>query len=242
MNDFATILALRPESTDGAAAMSKTVVITGANRGIGLQLARKYAARLDRVFAVCRSLNPELDKVEGVTVVSDIDVGRDEDVQRLSSSLKGETIDVLINNAGILRVDGLDQLDFQDMAAQFAINAMAPLRVTSNLLPLMAKPGGKVAIITSRMGSIDDGSGGMYGYRMSKAAVNMAGSSLAHDLKGLGISVCLLHPGYVKTDMTNHNGTVLPADSARGLIDRIEGMSLENTGTFWHMNGEVLPW
>lgn len=222
--------------------MPRTVVITGANRGIGLQLARKYAAKLDRVYAACRRSNPELDGIEGVEVVEGVDVTDGASIEKLKGWLEEETIDILINNAGILRVDGIGDLDFESMTAQFEVNALGPLRVTKALLPRIAKPGGKIAIITSRMGSIADGSGGMYGYRMSKAAVNMAGSSLAHDLRGDGIAVALLHPGYVATEMTNNQGTVHPADSARGLIERIDELDLDASGSFWHMNGERLPW
>lgn len=222
--------------------MKQTVVITGANRGIGLQLARKYAARLDEVYAVCRAGNPELEQVEGVTMIEDVDVTDDASVARLADRLGGVTLDVLINNAGILRVDGIDDLDFEGMRQQFEVNALGPLRVTRALLPNIVKPGGKIAIVTSRMGSIEDGSGGYYGYRMSKAAVNMAGHTLAEDLRGDGVAVALLHPGYVATDMTSHRGTVHPADSARGLIERIDALDLDSSGSFWHFQGERLPW
>jgi NAD(P)-dependent dehydrogenase (short-subunit alcohol dehydrogenase family) len=122
------------------------------------------------------------------------------------------------------------------------VNAYGPLRVTHELAPLLRR-GSKVALITSRMGSIaDNTSGGMYGYRMSKAALNAAGKSLAHDLAPLGIAVAILHPGYVKTDMTGGHGSVPPDDAARDLLRRIDELNLENTGTFWHANGSVLPW
>lgn len=221
----------------------QNIVITGANRGIGLQLARKFAARLDRVYAVVRESNPELEGVDGVDVISGVDVTRAADVEQLADRLGSLDIDVLVNNAGILHFDGLDNLDFDSLQRQFEVNTLGPLRVTEALLPRVAKPGGKIAIISSRMGSVgDNDSGGMYGYRMSKAAVNMAGKSLALDLRGDGVSVIVLHPGYVATDMTNHRGTVRPADSARGLIERIDELSLASTGKFIHMSGEELPW
>jgi NAD(P)-dependent dehydrogenase (short-subunit alcohol dehydrogenase family) len=148
---------------------------------------------------------------------------------------------VLINNAGILEMDRLDGLKFDGIERQLEVNAVAPLRVSTALLPLM-REGGKIAIVTSRMGSIaDNGSGGFYGYRMSKAAVNAAGVSLAHDVRGKGIAVALLHPGMVATDMTGRNG-IPPADAARGLLARIDALTLETTGRFWHAGtGEVLP-
>lgn len=221
----------------------KTVVITGANRGIGLQLARKYAARLDRVIACVRTRNPELDEVQGVEVIPDIDVTDPRAHEALANHLQGVDIDVLLHNAGILHYDALDNLDLDSLRRQMEVNAFAPLALTEALLDNMAKPGGKIAIVTSRMGSLaDNTSGSRYGYRMSKAAVNMAGVSLAHDLRGDGLAVVLLHPGYVATDMTNHAGTVHPADSARGLIEQIDALTVETTGRFVHMTGEALPW
>src|SRR5690606_27563059 len=138
--------------------------------------------------------------------------------------------------------ESLDDLDFDRIRKQFEVNALGPLRVTKALLPHLKK-GSKVALITSRMGSIaDNGSGGMYGYRMSKAALNMAGKSLAVDLKDRGIAVIILHPGFVRTDMTGGNGMIDPDESARGLIARIEELTLDRSGTFRHMNGDELPW
>jgi NAD(P)-dependent dehydrogenase (short-subunit alcohol dehydrogenase family) len=162
-------------------------------------------------------------------------------VAELAGRLTDE-IDVLVNNAGILTSESLDNLDFDRIRRQLEINSLGPLRVTAALLPRLGR-GSKVAIVTSRMGSIGDNtSGGRYGYRMSKAAVNAAGKSLAMDLKPRGIAVALLHPGFVRTDMTGHNGMVDPEESARGLIARIDELSLQSTGRFWHMNGEELPW
>ncbi|MAL84047.1 MAG: short-chain dehydrogenase, partial [Idiomarina sp.] len=126
--------------------------------------------------------------------------------------------------------------------AQFEVNALAPLRVTEALLPNL-KEGSKVAMITSRMGSIaDNGSGSRYGYRMSKAALNAAGKSLSLDLKDQGISVVLLHPGFVQTDMVNHAGDIPAETAAERLIQRIDELSLDTTGQFFHSNGEGLPW
>jgi len=218
-----------------------TTVITGANRGIGLELARQTAARGDHVIAICRNISGELQEL-GVHIVDGIDVSADGSVQTLAAGLGETKIDTLINNAGILSRQSLDQLDWDAMRRQFEVNSLGPLRVTY-ALQAMLNPGARVAILTSRMGSVaDNTSGGNYGYRMSKAAVNIAGVSLAHDLKSRGIAVVLLHPGYVSTDMTGHSGTVQPADAARGLLQRIDELTLETTGQFRHMNGEVLPW
>ncbi len=221
--------------------MSK-IVITGANRGIGLELTR-IAAADHEVVALVRKSSPELDALaaEGsVTVREGVDVTDDVGVAELANELEG--VDVLINNAGILRRESLRALDFDSIRAQLEVNALAPLRLTASLAPRINR-GGKVAFITSRMGSIaDNTSGGAYGYRMSKAALNMAATSLAHDLAGEGVAVAILHPGYVRTDMTGHSGHLEPAESAALLWERIEALTPETSGTFWHANGEVLPW
>jgi len=217
------------------------ILITGANRGIGLELTRRMKARGDNVIAVCRTASGELDAL-GVRVETGIDVGDGASVAELAKRLHGVTLDVLINNAGILRSENLKDLDFAGIEEQFEVNALGPLRVTAALAPLM-RTGGKVAIVTSRMGSIaDNGSGGYYGYRMSKAAVNAAGVSLAHDLRGRGIAVVLLHPGMVATEMTGGHG-IAPEEAARGLLERIDALTLETSGRFVHAGtGEVLPW
>jgi NAD(P)-dependent dehydrogenase (short-subunit alcohol dehydrogenase family) len=216
-------------------------VITGASRGIGLELVRQLQARGDEVVGVCRRPSAALLEL-GVRVVEGVDVCSDEDVERLARELQGSRIDVLINNAGILTRESLDDLDFERMRRQFEVNALGPLRVTAALLPMLGS-GSKVAIITSRMGSIEDNtSGGRYGYRMSKAAVNMAGRSLAHDLQPRGIDVVILHPGFVRTDMTGGEGLIDAAESAAGLIARIDELGPSSSGTFWHQNGERLPW
>lgn len=215
-------------------------IITGANRGIGLELCRQLAARGASVLAVCRSSNDALSAL-GVEVLDGIDVTADEALAVLGKAVGDRTIDWLINNAGLLESTSLDDLDAGAMRRQFEVNAIAPLRVTGALLPNMAS-GSKVGIVTSRMGSIDDNtSGGAYGYRMSKAAANIAGVSLARDLAPRGIHVALLHPGLVATRMTDHNG-ISVTEAAAGLMARMEDLDETNTGTFWHANGEVLPW
>jgi len=218
-----------------------SIVITGANRGIGLELATRLKARGGDVIAVCRKSAPELDAL-GVRVEAGVDVSDAGSVAELAQRLAGADIDVLINNAGIMRMESIDAMNFGTMAEQIEVNAFAPLRVTTALLPRISK-GGKVVIVTSRMGSIaDNGSGGYYGYRMSKAAVNAAGVSLARDLKGRGIAVLLVHPGMVATDMTGKHG-VSPQESVRGLLSRIDALSLDTSGKFIHAGtGEELPW
>ena len=217
------------------------VVITGANRGIGFELARQLSARGDDVVAACRSATPEI-KALKVEIHEGIDVTDEASVRRLARALAGKPVDILINNAGILSHETLDDLDFDRIRRQFEVNALGALRVTAALLASL-KRGSKVAIVTSRMGSLaDNTSGGSYGYRASKAAVNTIGISLAHDLKPKGVAVVLLHPGYVKTEMTGRRGTIEPADAAAGLIARIDELTLEKTGEFRHAEGYALPW
>lgn len=221
--------------------MNKTAVITGANRGIGLELAKHYLKHGLHVYGICREASEEL-KSSGATVAEGIDVAAAACKSRLQTALKGVKIDLLINNAGILRDERLGELNFSTMEEQFRVNALGPLRVTEALLENMAD-GAKVALITSRMGSIaDNTSGGRYGYRMSKAALNIAGVSLAQDLKPRGIAVAILHPGYVATDMVGGSGDISPEEAASRLAARIEGLTLEDSGTFWHSSGDVLPW
>ena len=216
-------------------------VVTGANRGIGLELCRRLREQGAAVAAVCRSRSSELDAL-GVRVIDGVDVTDDAGVARLARELGDEPVDLLINNAGILMRESIEDLDFDRVRRQLEANALGPLRVTKALLPKLG-PGSKVAIITSRMGSIgDNASGGYYGYRMSKAAVNAAGRSLAHDLEPRRIAVVILHPGFVATDMTNNSGSVAPEDAARDLLARIGELTLEKTGRFLHANGEELPW
>jgi NAD(P)-dependent dehydrogenase (short-subunit alcohol dehydrogenase family) len=216
-------------------------VVTGANRGIGLELARQLAGRGASVVAVCRRRSPGLDAL-GIRVESGIDLTEPAAWANLAEQLEHDDIDLLIQNAGVLLADSLENVDADDVRAQLELNAIAPLFLTRALVPRL-HAGAKVALITSRMGSIgDNGSGGYYGYRMSKAALNAAGVSLAHDLKPRGVAVVILHPGSVRTEMTHGHGMIDAGESARGLLQRIDELRLETTGRFLHQNGEVLPW
>ena len=221
-----------------------TVLITGANRGIGLEMCRQCKARGDTVIAVCRQRSSELEALD-VEIIDAVDVRRPADLEALRHALDGRRIDILMNVAGVLSGQSLGDIDaraLEQIHLQFDTNAIAPLLLTQALMDRIPE-GGKVGILTSRMGSIaDNDSGGSYGYRMSKAAVNAAGKSLAVDLKPRGISVALLHPGFVRTDMTAHQGLIDADASVRGLLARMDQLTLENTGGFWHQNGETLPW
>ena len=214
-------------------------LVTGANRGIGLELCRQLAARGDEVIGTCRDKPGALASLD-VRVEEQVDIGS-ESLGDLPRRLEGISLDVLVNNAGILERVGLDNLDVESIRRQFEVNALGTLRLTHALLPNLGR-NSKIAIVTSLMGSMsDNSSGGSYGYRMSKAAVNAAGVSLARDLAPQGISVAILHPGMVQTDMTGNRG--IPVEqSVEGLLDRIDGLSLDNSGTFWHSDGRVLGW
>lgn len=217
-----------------------TILITGANRGIGLEMARQLAQRGDTVIAACRQSSLDLDAL-GVEVIEGLDVTSDESVSALADRLDGRRLDWLVNNAGILERTALDRLDWEAMERQFRVNSLGPLRVTAGLRGNLSD-GSKVFIVTSRMGSVDDNtSGGSYGYRMSKAAVNMAGKSLSVDLKDAGIGVFLLHPGWVATDMTEGTGIAVE-ESAAGLVRTMDRLDIGQTGSFWHQEGYELPW
>lgn len=220
------------------------VVITGANRGIGLELAKLYEARGDSVTAICRETNDEIEDIAD-QVFPEIDVTKEEQLPSIAmvlDKLLDEPIDILINNAGLFRNETLHTMDSDSIREQFEVNAIAPLMVTHNLLPLMAE-GTKIANITSRMGSIEDNtSGAYYGYRASKAALNAIGKSLANDLKEHGVAVIQIHPGFVQTRMVGFNGDITPEQAAAGIAARIDELTLETTGSFWHSNGQPLPW
>jgi NAD(P)-dependent dehydrogenase (short-subunit alcohol dehydrogenase family) len=218
-----------------------TALVTGANRGIGLELCRQLQARGDTVIALCRRSSKELDALK-VGVEAGIDVSDEAAIANLRARLQGIELDLLINNAGIYEETTLDHLDFEAIRRQVEVNAVSPLRVTAALLPLLGA-GSKIAIITSRMGSMgDNSSGSHYGYRMSKAAVNAAGVSLARDLHGRGVAVAIIHPGMVSTAMTGGQG-IEPAESVRGILARIDALTLASSGRFWHATtAETLPW
>ena len=219
-----------------------TYLITGANRGIGLELVRQLKARGEDIIATCRSSSPELNALS-VRVETGIDITSGDSVIKLKENLNDSKIDVLIQNAGIAEFNSLSNLDPQSIVHQFEVNALSPLCYVQTMLTNLSKSA-KIALISSRMGSIADNiSGGSYGYRMSKVALCMAGKSLAVDLKPKGIAVAILHPGLVSTRMTGFTSNgIQPKESVTGLIRRVDELTLENTGTFWHSNGDILPW
>ena len=222
----------------------KTVLITGANRGIGLALTRQFTTRGDRVIAACRHSSDALDAT-GAQVEAGVDVTDDAALAGLAHRLGDTRLDVVVLNAGIMTRETFGRIDaaaWEDMRRQFEVNALGPLRVAQALSGHLGE-GAKIGIITSRMGSVaDNGSGGRYGYRASKSAVNAIGKSLAVDLAPRGVAVFLLHPGFVATDMVGGNGEVTPEHAAGQLVARLDTLGMPQTGTFWHANGTELPW
>jgi len=222
----------------------RTFLVTGANRGIGLEYCRQLQARGDRVIAACRTPSPELKALGGgVRIEPGLEITSGAAIAALVQRLAGLPLDGLILNAGLLEATGLEDLDPDSLRRQFEVNALGPLLLTRALLDQLGR-GSKVILMTSRMGSIDDNtSGGSYGYRMSKVALNMAGRSLAIDLRPRGVAVAILHPGLVRTRMVNFNPQgISPEQAVAGLLARIDGLTLANSGSFWHANGERLPW
>lgn len=221
--------------------MNQHIVITGANRGIGLELARQWQAAGNTVTALCREASEEL-KDLGVQIIEGVDVTSDESLARARRQLTDQKIDVLYNNAGLLTDENLQDMNWERIQTQFEVNTLGPIKVTLAFLDLI-REGGKVALMTSRMGSIaDNDSGGRYGYRMTKAALNAAGKSLAVDLRPRGIAVAILHPGFVKTAMTGYNGHITADIAAERLIQRVDELTMETSGVFRHSDGSELPW
>lgn len=229
--------------------MTKTIVITGANRGLGLEFCKQYLAEGHRIYACCRS--PESagellklkqqagDRLETVP----LDVTNTSQFTNLKYTLGGQTIDLLINNAGTYgeRLP-FGQVNEQEWLEVLRVNTIAPLMVVQELVDLMSKES-KIVLMTSKMGSIGDNtSGGSYIYRSSKAALNAVGKSLAHDLSDRGISVVLCHPGWVQTDMGGPNALINTETSIAGLRQVIEQLNQERSGQFFNYDGSSISW
>jgi len=223
-----------------------TVLITGANRGIGLEFTREYAAEGWRVHAACRDPGAarELKAVKGDVTVHAVDVANDDSVRALAASLKGEAIDLLINNAGILPRDQLGKTDTEEWLRAFHTNSIAPIHVLEAFLPHLERGGQKTAVaLTSKMGSIaDNSSGGSYLYRSSKAALNAAMKSAAIDLRSRGIKVAVFHPGWVRTDMGGPSAMIDTKTSVAGLRKKIAALRPDDSGGFFNYDGTPLPW
>jgi NAD(P)-dependent dehydrogenase (short-subunit alcohol dehydrogenase family) len=224
-----------------------TVLVTGANRGLGLEFARQYVADGWRVIACCRSPKdaPELNKLGRKVEVHALDVTSQDSIRHLAKALAGTPIDVLINNAGLhgdRRAFG--ETDVELWKRIFEVNTIAPAQILAALLEnVAASPQGKVVNITSKVGSLGDGpSGGSYAYRSSKTALNMVMANAAHELKARGITVLLLHPGWVQTDMGGPTAPVSIEQSITGMRRVIDKATQAETGHFYDYTGRQLPW
>mgnify|MGYP006289978269 CR=1 FL=1 len=224
-----------------------THLIIGADRGIGLAICRALEARGDRVISACLGSGEAYAGTE-ITTIPHVDVTDEAAVARMTEALQtmGAKLDVLIHVAGVLGLDRLGAIDYDDMRRQFEINTLGPLRAVEASLPFLSE-GAKVGVVTSRVGSLsDNGSGQMYAYRVSKAGANMVALNLHHDLSPRGIAVAALHPGMVATDLTkDFPGDfqfIPPEEAARGLVARMDEFTLETSGGFWHANGQRLEW
>jgi NAD(P)-dependent dehydrogenase (short-subunit alcohol dehydrogenase family) len=222
-----------------------TILVTGADRGIGAALVRNYAARGDDVIAACLGDGADL-VAEGLQVEAGVDVTDMASLEALRDRLGDARLDMVINNAGAFHPDNWPQFDTDAMMRLYDINTLGPLRVVTALAPLMGD-GAKIGIITSRVGSLtDNSSGGMYGYRLSKAAGNALGINLYHELRPRGIAVMLLHPGQVATEMTQDlqslGDFITPEQSAAGLVERMDELGPDTPPEFRHTDGTLLPW
>jgi NAD(P)-dependent dehydrogenase (short-subunit alcohol dehydrogenase family) len=237
----------------GRKAETGTILITGSNRGLGLEWARQYAQGGWRVYATCRQPQAA-EELQGLATqyaglsIHRLDVTSAADLAALATELRGEPIDLLINNAGVYferwGKDRLGGIDYQDWQTTMAVNALGPMRVAEALMDNLAASGRRLLVtITSHMGSIADiGSPNDYAYRSSKAALNAAMVGLSHEVKALGVGVLLLHPGWVRTRMGGESAPVSPEQSVEGMRRLIDGFRLSDSGRFLRYDGRAMPW
>ncbi len=229
---------------------SHQVLITGTNRGIGLEFVKQYADAGWRVLACCRkplkaaALNALAAASAGSVTVHALDVGDFGQIERLAAELEDQAIDVLINSAGYYPRASFGAIDYPEWNKAFLINTLAPMRMVECFVEHVAASRlRKVVTLSSIMGSIAaNDSGGSYLYRTSKAATNMLMKNLAITLKARDIAVLTLHPGWVKTDMGGANAQITPEQSVAGMRTVIDALSAENSGRFLSYNGQENPW
>lgn len=230
-----------------------TVLITGANRGIGLEFAAQYAADSWQVIACCRqpqqatALNQLAEQHKGRFFIHQLDVRKFAEIDLLSQKLHDQSIDILINNAGIYpppKNGEFGHINYDDWLETFKVNTLAPLKMAEAMIEQIARSNSKIiATLTSKMGSIDDNQrGGSYIYRTSKTAVNMVGKSLAVDLQPRGIIAVLLHPGWVQTDMGGHGALISAQQSVTGMKKILDEITPADTGRFFAYDGQPVPW
>ena len=223
-------------------------VVTGANRGIGLEFVKQLTARGEQVDATVRDPDEasELQAIAGPGVrlrIHRLDVAEDASVEAFAAELPGGPVDVLINNAGVSGVKGGEPIDPPDILRVLNVNAVGTLRVTRALLPRLREgKGKKIVNLTSKLGSIAEATGGRYAYRLSKAALNMATKLLAEDLRGEGFRTVAVHPGWVQTRMGGSAAPVPPEQSVRGMLRIIDGLTAEQSGRTFDFQGRDLPW
>jgi NAD(P)-dependent dehydrogenase (short-subunit alcohol dehydrogenase family) len=227
------------------------VVITGANRGIGLELTRQYAGAGDRVYAFARApakadaLNELAASSDGRVTVVAMDVGDAQSIIAGARDIGDTPVDILINNAGIMggREQSLDNIDFDNWIEAFTVMTIGPFRVAQAFLKnLEAAKNPKIMTVTSQLGASTWPYGGTYIYSSAKAGVNRVMQILALDLKSKNIIVGLIHPGWVKTDMGSEQADIMPSESASGIRNVIASLSIADSGKFYKWNGEIHPW
>jgi NAD(P)-dependent dehydrogenase (short-subunit alcohol dehydrogenase family) len=224
-----------------------TWVVTGANRGIGLEFARQLAKRGERVVATAR--NPgkaaDLARIGGVRIEK-LDVSSRQSIEAFAGRLGGEPVDVLVNNAGIGGPDhGVEELTREDLVDYFEVDAIGPLLLTRALLGHLrsARPPRRIVSLSSGLGSISQNdNGGWYGYRAAKAALNQYTRTLAAELGPERFICIVISPGWVKTDMGGEGATTTPADSVRGMLKVIDDLSMKDNGRFLSHTGGEVPW
>jgi len=235
----------QPAGDDANGASRHTVLITGANRGIGLELARQYAEGGWQVIGTARKPDAAQELKAVAAKIVQLDVTDPSSVERMARELADTPIDLLINNAGIQPLMWtLEEVDFDDFERALAVNTVGPVRVTRALLPnLRAGTLREIVNVTTNLSSIAENTeGGFYGYRESKAALNMFTKSLAADLGSEGFTCIVLHPGWVRTDLGGPQAPLAVEDSVRGMIAVIDGLTAADNGSFRTYAGETMPW
>ncbi len=231
---------------------SRSVLVTGANRGLGLEFVRQYAQAGWKTYAACRlpksakELKALQDQQSDRITILSLDVTDAASVRTAAEKLRGDPVDLLLNNAGVGSppAQKLGSLDYAAWTQVLEVNVLGPARMIEAFVENVAKGRDKrIVTVTSRMGSIaDNSSGGSYAYRSSKAGVNAAMKSFSIDLAPRGITCVVVHPGWVRTDMGGAGGKLAPAESVKSLRALIDGLSLTHSGKFFNVDGEVLPW
>ncbi len=223
------------------------VLITGAGRGIGLELARRFLAAGARVNATVRDMAKadSLRSLGNMVTINVCDVTSDADVSALAEGFADKPIDILINNAGILlnRGEAFGNIDLEAFEEVLRVNTIAPIRVAQAFADNVAASSKKLIVnVSSRMGSIGEGGVAAYSYRASKAALNMAMTTIAKDLEGQGVTVIVVHPGWVRTDMGGSSASLSVEESVDGLMHVIDSVSMVDTGSFFNYDGTSIPW